>query len=363
MIIIGLSDERMSFVEKFTKPLNFIVINALMCITTYACLSAKSNYLKIYKTLLIFMSAACLYALFNMVTKSNPYNTDISQKYRLTDFAFNYMHSDDGRFRISSFMYHPFYFAIFSYFMILFGLFFYTEKNAIKFNRTVLLALLILFCLVLVFTDSRTVQILFVGSVVIYLFVLTSNLKRSITATLIAPVVIALVMQIPAVSGYVDKLSDIFLTGGEKVEGSNVNMRAEQLAVSTVYFIKSPIVGNGFDYITETIGYASDKNKSRSDEAAYGFESYFYTIIIEQGILGVLAHIVLFYALIKYHIKNAYSTNGRLRNFIFINLLIIVGYIVFIMATGTLNTMPLFFTLVGISISLQEKELFNKKTI
>jgi hypothetical protein len=43
------------------------------------------------------------------------------------------------------------------------------------------------------------------------------------------------------------------------------------------------------------------------------------------------------------------------RRFVLSNLLVVIGYLIFILATGTVNSFPFFMVFVGIFLSIQQK--------
>ena len=98
-------------------------------------------------------------------------------------------------------------------------------------------------------------------------------------------------------------------------------MRFEQLAASYLLFIKSPILGNGF----QTINYFL------SDEGgmAYvlrGAESIWFVLLIERGLLGLFAYLFMFVVMIR---KYKIYKSGL---FIFY----VLGYLV----SNTMSSMP-----------------------
>jgi hypothetical protein len=355
MVVIGLFDSRLSVYNKFSRPFDFILENSVLSMVVFVVLDAETNYTKFYRRLIFLVVIFIFYGFFSVVTKLNPYNTFVAQAYDLRDFSYDYMHSEDGRFRISSIFFHPFLYSIVLYFTLCFLLFYSEFSKIIGIKKNLLYAFIALIFISIILTDSRTVLLISLVSVVLYYFVLNAKVTRVITAILFFPVFTVLILQIPQVSQVTDKLTDVFVTGGKNTEGSNVDMRNQQLLITYKYFLDNPLTGNGFNYIYEDIGFSSKKEKSRSDEDAYGFESYFFNLMIEQGLVGIIAHIVLFYSLISYHITTLKKTIGRNRKFVSVNLIIIIGYIVFILATGALNSMAIFFVLMGISLSFQQK--------
>lgn len=78
--------------------------------------------------------------------------------------------------------------------------------------------------------------------------------------------------------------------------GSSVQMRLMQLDISYKTFLKSPFIGNGIRYSSEVLA------KTKSDEIL-GAESIWFKLLIEQGILGIVAYISIYIAIWKFCFK------------------------------------------------------------
>ncbi|MDN3583738.1 O-antigen ligase family protein [Mucilaginibacter flavus] len=274
----------------------------------------------------------------------------------------SYLLTGDGRLRVNSFSFHPYLYGFLLNTIALISIFFYQNIKQIKVSKRYILTLIALFIINLYFSNSRIILLIFIGSYGIYaLFSITA--ERFFQYILILPLLIIVLFQIPKVSKTMDQLADVVLTGGSSTEGSSVDMRQTQLLLSFKYFNDSPIFGNGFDYIIENLGFSSDNSKRSSDAEAFGFESYFFVLLIEQGLIGIIANLILFVSLLVYYIRNFLKTEREYRRFVLICLLILIGYLTFILTTGVLSSMPFFFTLTGLFISIQVKMLSRAKNI
>ena len=106
----------------------------------------------------------------------------------------------------------------------------------------------------------------------------------------------------------------------DNVDGSNVDMRENQFEICFFHFLKSPIYGNGISYTWE-FALPMDKNLN-------GAESLWIPILIDQGIIGVIA-IVTMYLLAAVYLYKTGNTK-----FIFV----LLGFLVF----NTLSSIPHF---------------------
>lgn len=123
---------------------------------------------------------------------------------------------------------------------------------------------------------------------------------------------------------------NIFIpTVGEDMKGSTIDMRIGQLKVAFTYMMQNPIWGNG-------IGFTRSLVEGKVEPGLYDSESAIFPIMIDQGMIGVLSFIILFFS-IAYSFR--YKFNNELRWTVWG---IIGGYIAFILATGFLYTLPFF---------------------
>lgn len=82
----------------------------------------------------------------------------------------------------------------------------------------------------------------------------------------------------------------------ESIGGSNTSMREGQLEIAIMYFLKSPIYGNGIQYC--------GNNVMGVYQEMYGAESLWFPAMIDTGLLGVIGYALFFFYSIKYCIKN-----------------------------------------------------------
>jgi O-antigen ligase len=214
---------------------------------------------------------------------------------------------------------------------------------------------IIIIFLNLLFANSRTPLIATVFGLAVF-FLLSLNLKAKVAIVIYGTIIFMMISNVPFIQSKIDSSVDIFVSGGQKTEGSTVEMRKRQLAASIKVFKQSPVFGNGLYYIKENLGYISaEKNSSAEDFD--GFESYAYNLLIEQGLVGILANIIFFGCLSVYFLKNLAVS----KQFAGLGFAIVVLFLIYNIGTGPLNswimTMALFGILIGsINFSIN----FNK---
>ena len=162
-----------------------------------------------------------------------------------------------------------------------------------------------------------------------------------------------------------DKVNDVVLsaTGEEKVSGSSIEMRTTQTEAVMVVAANSPVIGHGIDYIHEVMGFGTDKWVDTSYEFA-GFESFFFSIIIERGWLGVAAEAMMLLFICFTCFKHRESKKASA-----FTISTILGFVIFSIMTGKLDTSTLTFFTVGIMLkrvygySNQNKLRISNKTL
>jgi hypothetical protein len=342
-LLIGLFDPRINFFLQIYRPIDLYIQTFLVIFLTYNNFKEDQDWSTLVKYFAVCSVILCLYGFYNFITKTNPYDNLISTSFNtLSSFDF-YKNIFDERFRINSFVDHPIYYGY------LLGILFLLSFHAFlgeqgRFRIIYLLSIVMTF-INLLMTNSRTPLISF--SLGIVFFILMSlHLKLKIQIALLAILFCAGIYTIPSVRDKINNTVDIFEKGGSQVSGSSLKMREMQLQASFLLFQKKPISGNGLYYIEENLGYSSNEDKSMSSDDLQGFESYFYIIIIEQGLIGVVLNVIFFGGLILFFFKSKlisveYSGLG---------LAITIMFLVFSIGTGTLGSWIITMGILGIII-------------
>ena len=312
----------------------------------YINIREEEDLKKILKFFLISALIVSIYGLYNFITKSNPYDTLISNSFPSSESYFANYALGDGRFRVNSFASHPIYYGYLSGVLFLLTVYsFYFIKE----HKTLCLLLMPLTFLNLLFSNSRTPLLAaFVGLIV---FILIAFRKRQkIKVFFIACLLAFICYPIPLVKNRVDDTLDIFVTGGEKTIGSSIDLRTTQLIASYQEFLKKPIFGNGFKYITEDLGATDDAETNKSDTDFGGFESYGYHLLIEQGAVGILINLIFFTSLIIFFLKHT-TTENELNG---LGAAITLMFLTYSIGTGVLGSWPISMGLIGIILKLLE---------
>ncbi len=352
MFIIGIFDVRIPFSQKLLRPILYCYENLLPCFLLYLSLAGTKDYKPFLRGFLNIMAIFSVYGIFTYVIKFNPYINILATGYSFRDIADEFLSGNDGRVRTSSLLFHPYLYGIILIITSIIANYLYVFDK--RFKRRYLLYI-ILFLINIFLTNSRTVLIVY--GLASFLFVLSQlNTKNIIIMIFGAIIGYTSILLIPTLNEKVELILDLAQSGGKKVQGSSVEMRQIQLLASYRYFLQKPWTGNGFNYLYEGIGFRVEVSERVSDEDLYAFESYFYILLIEQGVPGLLANLVLFVGIFIYLLKSMIKVKSyKFRVFNYSCILILLSYLIYILATGTINSLPFFFSFLGIILVINKK--------
>lgn len=248
------------------------------------------GYLMKGLTFMFFL--ACIYGFYEKFFQNNPI-----VKYELSlmsnsEKAIDFLVEDDPNrgYRVQSFFEHAIggginwgMFAVFSFSML------WVYRIAIPSpNKNGLLLTAILCIPCLFFANNR-------GSILFFFIAILSvvNLKDSKFFLRIMIAFALLMIIAPLLGDYLNNVLSLFDSNAqEKVGGSNAEMRFDQLAAAIALMLKSPIVGLGYKFMNEM--------DSVLVSELLGFESMWFRILTQFGMLGVVANICLaYYSLVK----------------------------------------------------------------
>lgn len=350
LLLIGIFDSRIDLFTKIARPTYFFIENFSLVFLTYFYIKTLDDLKKIYNFIVICFIIFGSYGIINYLTGVSLYNSFIAEMYNSIDFGNLYTIMGDSRFRISSFAWHPIYYGLLLSLAILIVVFIYFEKKMQIYRAPIYIIILSLLAINLFFTNSRTPLIaLIIGLIFFYLFAL--KLGNKIRVALICIFVIISVVSIsPGSLKLIDESIDTFTSKGSKLEGSSVEMREVQMAASLLIFSKSPIFGNGFNYITEDLGFSSDIKNRKSDSNLAGFESYIYKLLIEQGSIGVFANLFFFTYLFIHLLKMRKKVGKVGKNLIFLSISMTITFLLFIIGTGDMGGFMVFMALLGVNL-------------
>ena len=136
-------------------------------------------------------------------------------------------------------------------------------------------------CLLVALSGSRTALLCAMAGLVLFAF-----MKLKIRARLLIIVLVGF-----AIAAVLPRAIEEFSVEGQ---GSSMSMRQEQLLFSYVQFMKSPIYGNGVRYVSKYVMERDTYNDRIQDEELGGLESVIFFQLIDYGLIGISAYMLLF---------------------------------------------------------------------
>lgn len=183
--------------------------------------------------------------------------------------------------------------------------FLYYLKKYCKVKARFLGTIIVLLGMNLFFTGARSAIVGF--TIAILTFIKLKDFK-SIKGVI---GLLALFLAFVLLQRYLDTIFNSIFYSDNAGIGSDTDMRNNQFDICTYYFLQSPIIGHGISYIWEV---ALPYNKE-----LFGAESLWMPVMVDQGILGIVAVIFIYLSVIRYLWKS------NCKKFIFVPL----GYLVF----------------------------------
>ena len=148
---------------------------------------------------------------------------------------------------------------------------------------------------------------------------------------------------------YFDSIINSILNLNDTSIGSTTDMRDRQIEITFLYWSLAPIVGHGSGYTFETV--------TVMNPDMFGAESIWMPLLIDNGILGVIAYIVCYIACWKYLKKYHKAFNGMI-------FLLIIFFINTTTSVPGLDISFIFILVFGISAlaKFSNKSIINKKS-
>lgn len=301
-----------------------------------------SDGLAMNKKLLIVICALAVYGIIELLLENNPLLDYLSSQLTpsSSDEIGGILRYDIGErgYRVQSLFYHPYSWGGILIFFSLFPLYFLFNQNQKK-GKTLYFAIFLILFFNVFFTRGRSTLIpeLFVTSAA-FIF---SKKKISIISLLFLGIPLIVFLFFPSIT---EKILPYFSLSQENkgaLHGSSIEMREAQLFAVLAILKGNILTGNGFGSAVALLSQVG------LDTNLQGLESFWLSTLLDNGIIGLIAYLILFFNVIRYFFRQRYLyTDIRILSvFIIIGIL---GYLMFITMTGTMFTLPFFFLLLGI---------------
>jgi len=295
----------------------------------YLCKSAEQAE-RVLKWIYAIGIVVSLYGTLAYFTNFNPYLDYLKQTTPTGRvLATNYDDSVRGLRAVGT-LSHPITYGAFQAFTFLIGIFL-MRNNRSATRLIVFIAMQLLLLIGIVVTNSRTPLIFVLFSVLAF-----TCLARTRDKMVVVQISIV-ILTITSIGGleYIEKLADFVSSAFSQSNasgsnGSSLQMRAGQFLVAWKFFTNAPIFGGGVSQTRSIVA-------SGAYPTFYNAESALFQWAIDLGTVGLVAYATLFAQIYRAAKKKCLSPFS----YAVIHALT-TGYIVFVLATGVLETMQLF---------------------
>lgn len=261
--------------------LGFISTGVLLPIVFWNAVKTEKRIKMFLKVWTVYMLVVCMYGYIEALTSSNPFALWACDEHNKLFGGYYSAYSDGFRFnvkRIQSLMLCRDACGAFS--ALFWGLLYYFRTLKREYIDTAwmkyaTLALMFMLPVTVLLTGTR-------ACIAMLLVCMISALKKINFNYLVALTfsgIVALIIAEP----YLDSIYQSFVDT-EKVDGSNLDMRQQQLAAVLMTLRQSPWFGNGFGSWVDYSKWASD---------LLGAESVWFQLLLKVGILGTITYVVL----------------------------------------------------------------------
>lgn len=361
-ILLSFFDNRYNVLKNLIRSILYFIDSFGIFLLIGFFINTKEDAIKILKFFYYLILICAFYSLFVFVFKINPYNNFFSNLYGIHDVSQGFI--DRSRMAISSFIINPHRNGVYMGVAILVRLFLSNKTIANwKFNRIQILYLIVVL-IANVLSNSRASYIAFFIGILIYsILAISKKNKIFIYICLVFYLLLitiyvkidfnkiyipSLLIQDSSVVIQSNKNNQIELT--EEINGSSLEMRAKQFLLSIELIKDNWLVGNGFRWLKEEFGLDPTKKDFLIKEGYYGFESFIFMILVDTGLLGLIAYSLVYFIIVKYNLINILKRKDNKKIFLAatLNFSIIFTYLSFIMITGEGHITPLIFSLISI---------------
>ncbi len=334
-IMIGLVDDRISLLSGMSRSIMRFSTTYLCFFLGYLSIKKDGDFIYFVNKLVVLLIPIIIWGFITGILQSNPYYDAITSSFGNNVGIWSEV--QDRGYRVCSFFSNPIvYGAVMGMFCMFMFIFLQPQYQSTKYLLCACLLINVLMA------NSRT-GLVSTGLLVLLYIILVYG--RNVFALLRITIVMTLLLVLAynmsgSLQSIFDSIIDLYKTGGEHTQGSDVDLKITQMTISLLYFYEKPWFGHGFGFFDEElIGH---------DKKLAGLEGYIYNLLIEQGVFMIIAVCLFAVWFIYYCLKN--KSSFMYRNF---TVATFVSFVFFICATGTYgNVFEYFALLLGVNIKM-----------
>ena len=320
----------------------------------YICIKDKESINPLLKTTMIGLLFLFFFGIINYLTKQADFVTAALEgaKVDAAMEGLGELFTLSDRFRVQSMFLNPFdygYICILSSFLLYYG---YKKQIISGFSFSIFFCC----CLFGIFTcGCRTIVLVFTVSILFVFFMNFSSGKR-IRVFLAIALLTLCAYQIKPIQDTFDNTLTVFQKKSD-VSGSSLELRAVQF-VSVLYHIQGNYMfGKGKDYFNIDMGWQDGGIEGLVDEDLYGTEGIYLKLLLERGVVGLLAFYFYLFA-IGFILYRNRRKDPITYSF---GLTVLLAYFLFTHATGELSSSRPSFLLWGMAIGILQLDVSNEE--
>jgi len=233
----------------------------------------KEDFKFLLKVMVLFAFTMSCYILAELVMGRNPYIESIIDNGMANGNVWNYTEVRFGVKRCQGFLSTP---ASSGFVLGLLSVLIYVVSSAMGKYRKYMALLVGLFSLCTLLSGTRSV----IAAACVAWIIIVKN--EALQPRYMLLKVILVMILLAAIGPYFMEIIDSFVNT-DNVQGSNSEMRLNQMLIALYYWANSPIWGNGTGFIWDFV--------KSVDVEIYGAESIWFQLLVDMGLVGAVAYL------------------------------------------------------------------------
>lgn len=269
-------------------------------VLAYAFVAVRNekNLSTIIRCSIIPMIILTLFGVQNLIEHRSSFVTEMMSNWSKesitgSNFMGGDIYVDADRFRVQAMFINPFSYGYICSLCLLVYLYGFLRKIIKKGEFIILLCCCIFGIL---FCGCRTIVLCAIFELSVFSVLSLKKNTHLVFFTIVIASIITYIT-IPKVAEIVDRTTTVFTdTSGDKVKGSNMEMRTVQLAKVFFYIADHEAFGRGFNFFAIDMG-GKERSGYRKDNDLVGLEGVYLIYLLERGIVGYMFYLFIWISL------------------------------------------------------------------
>ena len=307
LVAILFSPHLQSLKEALDYIKNELFFKYFIIIYAFYAIKNKRDWENLIKMSIIPMFILTLLGIVNLIEGRSSFVTEMMSNWvnmnSSQELAGDRFEGED-RFRVQAMFYNPFDYGYIC--MILLFLYIFNRKVLGKYLSAILISCSlfgIFMC------GCRTVIFCAISCLCVYLLLSVKTRKVYQIGIISIFLTIIAYQTIPVVNEKLDEMTTIFTDKkGNKIGGSNIEMRTIQTATVLMYIEESPFVGRGVHFFNIDMGWNQGRNGLK-DLRLEGIEGVYMLYLLERGIIGYSIYLFFWFSILIFFIRHRASSS------------------------------------------------------